>query len=233
MKKFITICFIIIASFSLTYSQLNTVVSLTGSIKNELTKEPVGIDVRVFNGEGKQIFVVKSNSKDGYYFMTGLKPDTTYYIRFNDFSYFANSYEFTVPKTNKYQEYSKDFTVTPKKEGMKFPLKVSPFDVGKSNLRAGSDIILNEIVSILKLNRRTEFLIKAYPDNSNDSEFNSKLTTERAEELKEYFISKGVRPEQLNIEGSSNLDTEMPPPVGKQAKGKKYRGPIYLQITKI
>jgi hypothetical protein len=233
MRKITLTLLILFISFTGLYSQGKTIVSLTGSIKNELSKDPIGIEIRVFNSQGKQLFIVKSNSKDGYYFMTGLKPDSTYYLRFNDFSYFADSHEFVVPNTTKYQEYSKDFLVTPKKEGMKFPVKVPPFDIGKSKLRSGSEFFLNEILRLMNLNKRVEFLIKVYPDNAKDQDFNLTLTTERAKSLEEYFVKNGIENHHFKIEGSREVDSENPPPSGKQAKGKKYIGSIYLQVTKI
>lgn len=211
------------------------VVSLTGAVKNYLTNEPLGIEIRVFNMEGKQISISKSNSKDGYYFITGLKPDSVYFIKFMDFSYLADSHEFQVPNTRKYQEYSRDFLVKPKKAGLKFPLKVIPFDIGKSKLRVGADYYLNEIANLMKHNRRVEFVIKAFPDNDNSQSDNSTLSQNRAEALKEYFVKMGVNPEKIIIESQSSTDKDNPPPpiTTKQAKGKRYIGPIYLELSKV
>ncbi|MBX3042874.1 MAG: OmpA family protein [Candidatus Kapabacteria bacterium] len=212
------------------YSQ-STIVSLTGSVKNYLTGEPLGIDIRVFNSEGKQVAISKSNSLDGYYFLTGLHPDSVYFIRFMDFAYLSDSHEFQVPNTTKYQEYSRDFLVKPKKVGLKFPLKVIPFDIGKSKLRSGVDYFLGDIANVMKMNRRVSFKIHAYPDKENNSAFNQELCSQRAESLKKYFIDKGVNVDRINIQGYDNVDPQNPPPKTKQAKGKRYTGSIYLEIT--
>jgi len=232
VMKFVYSTLTILLASGMLFAQ-STIVSITGSIKNELTKEPIGIDIRLFNTEGKQIGISRSNSKDGYYFITGLKPDSVYYLKFMDFSYFSDSHEFQVPNTKKYAEYSKDFVVKPKQIGLKFPLRVIPFDLGKSKLRPGADIFLKDLLNSMKLNRRVDFKIAAFPDNDGDGQFNQQITTERCEALKKYFIQNGIEETRITIQSNPTTDPDNPPPAKKQAKGKRYLGSIYLEITKI
>lgn len=206
------------------------IVSLTGKIIDEYSRKPVGIKMLVYDENGKKVSRANSNSSTGYYYITGLKPGKSYYMKFKDDAYFKESIPFDLPETDKYAEFSKDFLVKPLQIGLKLLIKIPPFELNKSKLRVGRDFILENITRALKENRTIKFEIVCFPDNDEEQEFNAKLTTGRANALKAYFEEQGIRKERITKRGRKLTDANLPPPSRKRAKGKRYIGSSYIVV---
>ena len=233
IAKFILLAFLL-TNFA--FSQ-KLVLSLTGSVIDEITKNPLGLSLEVIDSDGNKINKAKSNSKDGYYFFTGFLPGKTYYVsNIIDFNsnakYFKQKFKIAFPNTDKYEAYSMDLLMKPLSEGLEIPFKVVPFDVNKSNLRKGFEIFLKPTLDVLKENLRVKVEIVSYPDK-NDNPDNMQITTERAKNITEYFTNNGIRADRILFKGRAEVDPKNPPPTGKASKGKKYKGSIYLVIKSV
>lgn len=212
---------------------IQTVVSLTGNVFNQVTKQPETTALLVMK-DGKRITATRSRaSENGNYYITGLKAGESYDIRLEKKGFMDQVFSIDVPKTDKYTEISKDFLIMPKEVGVKLPISVPPFEYNKSKLRVGSDLFLDDIQETLKLNPDVVIQIVTYPDNDKNKKNNEELTKERAESLKEFFVSKGVDATRMTIDSNSSTDPENPPPVEKAAKGKRYIGSSYLKIVSL
>jgi len=225
----ILILILLVFSVNCLYSQFTqTVVSISGEVSNEIDNTPLKGWVIVTDSEGKIVTKSRSNGK---YFITGLKPGEVYNIEVDTKGFFKNNFELAVPNTDKYSELSRDFVMKPMEVGAKIPLSVIPFDIRHTKLRNGADIFLDDFVAIMRSNPRASFSIEVYPENPNNTN-NLDFTNKRAEELKAFFEENRVRSEIL-IKANSTIDAKNPPPSGKQAKGKRYKGSIYLVVNKI
>jgi len=222
---FSTITFKCFAQFT------GTVVSISGTVKNALTNEPLTVYVVAYTEDGTKVNTARSNASDnGYYFLTGLKPGAKYKIVIEQPHYFKETYELYVPYTTKYTEYSKDFALIPFRKGTAIPVPVPPFELKKTKLRFGIESFLEPFVREFINNKSSSFEIICYPDAPGDPSENLKLTEERAKSLMSYFISKGIEPERIKIKGNSSTDPQNPPPLEKRAKGKRYIGTTYIKI---
>ncbi len=235
MRKIIFLLAIFIFTITATdfsYSQMRTIVSVTGSVFNQITKDPIRVKYKVVNEKGKTITRGKTNaSQNGYYFITGLKPGNKYKMIFdkND-GYFKANYTIDIPNTNKYAEFSRDFLVPPKYQGLEIPQMVSTFEINKTKLRGGSEFFLSDVVEMLKGNPTVKFTIVAYPDNAKDEAVNKSITDVRCKALYDFFTSNGISPDRIALDPHSSTDPKNPPPTKKRAKGKRYIGPIYYKI---
>ncbi|MCX7880592.1 MAG: OmpA family protein [Ignavibacteria bacterium] len=210
------------------------VVSISGTVKNAVTKEPMTVYVTAYDDEGKKVNVARSNASDnGYYFLTGLKPGRTYTIVAEQPRFIREEYKLFVPKASQYTEYSKDFSLIPIVEGTSIPIEVPPFELNKSKIRFGAEIYLEPFAREFALNKNIVFEIICYPDNAKDANENLKLTEERAKSLMAYFIGKGIEPERIRIKGNSSTDPKNPPPLEKRAKGKRYIGTTYIKLLSL
>lgn len=237
MKILIYILIFIALSFD-SYSQTKLIVSLTGKILNEVTKEPLSITVEVLDESGKRVNRVKSNAKDGYYYVTGLEPGKSYFLKnVPDFEskvkLFNHKIPFNLPQTKKYEEFSKDFLFKPIAQGLALPLRVSPFSVNKSKLRPGTESYLKSYIDILKDNPKVKFEISCFPDNNNNPTANNQLTRQRADALIGYITKRGIDAGRLIVKENSATDPNSPPKAGKAAKGKKYKGSIYFIVEEM
>lgn len=211
----------------------NTVVSLNGKIISTNKEIPAKLKVTIMDKDGEKITSTNTLENNGEYtyFVTGLKPNTKYYVHLEGKGFFTKEVEYESPNTDKYLELSKDFVVEPMEIGTQILVKVVPFDKGKSKLRNGSDYIFEDYVSILQNNPRARFEIVAYPDNNIDKGYNLTLTDERAKSIKDYFISTGIKEFRISAKGNDLTDPKLPPPYEKAAKGKKYIGSLYLVVS--
>jgi outer membrane protein OmpA-like peptidoglycan-associated protein len=221
---------LIIGKSQAQYTKL--VVSLTGSVIDEETRKPISTEMAAFDETGRQVYRGKSNGAEkGYYFITGLQAGQVYTIKFGDFEYFKQSFDVQIPNTNKYAEFSHDFLVKPKRKGVRFTVSPSPFEFGKTRLRYGADVVLEEIRNVIKTNPRMKFEIVSYPDDNKDNNLNKKITEDRCKALVEHFVSNGIKSDRISIKPEAVIDPQNPLPTRKTAKGKRYIGSTYLVVT--
>jgi outer membrane protein OmpA-like peptidoglycan-associated protein len=210
---------------------INTVVSLTGSVFDAVSKQPVTAIVYIEDENGKRINATRSNSaENGYYYLTGLRPGNTYKVHIVKKSYFKDQFDLTVPLTDKYKEISKDFLVKPKEKGVKIPLPVPPFELNKVKLRYGAEELIASMESTLKNNPQVKFEIQCFPDNEANPEQNLEITTSRCKALMNYFAQNGIAQDRMTMQGNKETDPNNPPPMRTQAKGKRYIGTTYIVV---
>lgn len=224
------IVLLVIAHFT---CQAQQVMSVTGTVIDQTTRNPVSILVSFYDRNNKKIGSSKSNSATGYYLVTGLKQGETYKVQLESSEFFKDEYEITLPVSKKYADVSRDFTVKPLVKGTKILLEVPPFELKKSKLRVGAEDYLADIKKMLVLNPGVSVEIQTYPDAEGDPAVNEAFTMERAQAIKKYLIDNGVREQKLTLKASGQTDSVNPPPRYKTAKGKRYIGPIYIMITKV
>jgi outer membrane protein OmpA-like peptidoglycan-associated protein len=224
------IVLLVIAHFT---CQAQQVMSVTGTVIDQTTRNPVSILVSFYDRNNKKIGSSKSNSATGYYLVTGLKQGETYKVQLESSEFFKDEYEITLPVSKKYADVSRDFTVKPLVKGTKILLEVPPFELKKSKLRVGAEDYLADIKKMLVLNPGVSVEIQTYPDAEGDPAVNEAFTMERAQAIKKYLIDNGVREQKLTVKASGQTDSVNPPPRYKTAKGKRYIGPIYIMITKV
>ncbi|ROL56889.1 hypothetical protein D9V86_12560 [Bacteroidetes/Chlorobi group bacterium ChocPot_Mid] len=213
-------------------AQLKTVVSVTGSVFNANTKDPIRINYQLQDNTGKVIRRGKTNaSQNGYYFITGLKPGENYKLVFEgDENYFTAEFPINIPNTEQYQEYSKDYQIVPKYKGVELAQKVPVFEPNKTKLRGGADFFLDDFMKTLQENKNIKFKIVAYADNNGDEVINEALSKARCKALYDYFVSKGISQDRISTEPKNSTDPKNPPPKEKRAKGKRYIGSVYYVI---
>ena len=224
------IVLLVIAHFT---CQAQQVMSVTGTVIDQTTRNPVSILVSFYDRNNKKIGSSKSNSATGYYLVTGLKQGETYKVQLESSEFFKDEYEITLPVSKKYADVSRDFTVKPLVKGAKILLEVPPFELKKSKLRVGAEDYLADIKKMLVLNPGVSVEIQTFPDAEGDPAANEAFTMERAQAIKQYLIDNGVREQKLAVKASGQTDSVNPPPRYKTAKGKRYIGPIYIVITKV
>jgi OOP family OmpA-OmpF porin len=235
LKYWIIIAVVISLGYSVSFSQIGAVSAVTGKIMNRVTKEPVGVKFHVYDISGKRVNAraMNSNSATGYYYIPSLKPGSVYYVHIEEPNFMKEVFEIVVPNTDKYTEISRDFLVAPKEIGTKIPIAIPPFELRKSHLRWGADEILDAYALTMMKNPDVVFEIISYPESDEDKEANKILTSERANNLRNYFISKGVDPDKITATGKTLPDPRNPPPAEKQAKGKRYIGTTYIYVADI
>ncbi|MGF1694822.1 OmpA family protein [Vibrio lamellibrachiae] len=89
------------------------------------------------------------------------------------------------------------------------------FDINQFSILTEHFSILKEIANILRTNVKSEIIISGYTDNIGSMEHNYRLSKQRVDSTKLYFINYGIQPNRISslIYGehfpkSTNLTTE-------------------------
>lgn len=75
------------------------------------------------------------------------------------------------------------------------------FEVGSSKIKEASFVNLDKLASILNTYSEIKLGIHGHTDKTGSADLNQKLSTERAQSVKDYLASKGVAAERLTPEG--------------------------------
>lgn len=234
MKNAFNLILISLIAVAIAFSQdsfLNVTVALEGTVYNQVTKLPETCNIMVTDKDDNRVTATRSMGHDGSYYLSGLKPGVSYKVTLKKKNFLEESIQVDVPKTARYYELSHDFLIKPKKNGTKIPISVPPFELHKPEIRYGAEYFLSNWANVMKNNPNVKFKIISYPDSDSDPRKNKEYTTERAKNLQKYFATKGIDIARIQIQGNDKTDPMNQPPKELRAKGKRYIGTTYIEIT--
>ncbi|UHG91603.1 OmpA family protein [Spirosoma oryzicola] len=105
-------------------------------------------------------------------------------------------------QTKGFQEIKgKELKLVPIEEGRAIRLNNIFFDTGKSELRPESGPELDRLVTTLNETPKMIIEVRGHTDNTGSNEINAKLSQDRADAVREYFISKGIEPDRVGSKG--------------------------------
>src|ERR1044071_3301555 len=87
------------------------------------------------------------------------------------------------------------------KKRLAFAATAIQFDLGKATIKKTSDKVLDEVVAILNDYPDYDMTIEGHSDNVGNAAKNLQLSKDRANAVKNYFISKGIDASRLSSEG--------------------------------
>lgn len=82
-----------------------------------------------------------------------------------------------------------------------YELKGVNFELNKATLAAGSSVVLDKVVTVMKRYPDLVVEIGGHTDNSGDYAYNVDLSQRRAESVRDYLISQGVKADNLKAKG--------------------------------
>ncbi|GAB2570335.1 OmpA family protein [Spirosoma areae] len=94
-----------------------------------------------------------------------------------------------------------DLKLVPIEVGRSVRLNNIFFDTGKSELRPESGPELDRLVTTLNEAPKIVIEVRGHTDNTGSSEINTKLSQDRADAVREYFVSKGIEPDRVASKG--------------------------------
>lgn len=114
-------------------------------------------------------------------------------------------------------------------EKLEFAATAVEFELNKSKIKQSSYTLLDEIVELLIKYPAYIMNIDGYTDNTGSDKINNRLSNERANAVRDYFISKGIDAARLNAEGHGSSN-----PVGdnstKEGRAKNRRVEMKMEI---
>lgn len=119
-----------------------------------------------------------------------------------DFIAEGDNIDLTVDKTKGYQEITgRELKLIPIEVGQSIRLNNIFFDTGKSELRPESGPELDRLVTTLNDQPKMTIEVRGHTDNTGSNALNEKLSQDRADAVREYFISKGIEPDRIGSKG--------------------------------
>ena len=117
-----------------------------------------------------------------------------------DFIAEGDNIDLTQPKAFQ-QITGKELKLVPIEVGRTVRLNNIFFDTGKSELRPESGPELDRLVTTLNDAPKMVIEVRGHTDNTGSNEINAKLSQDRADSVREYFVSKGIEPDRIASKG--------------------------------
>ena len=103
------------------------------------------------------------------------------------------------------------------------------FQLGKSLLLSGAYPELDKIISTMRDNSRTKWVIEGHTDNTGSEEGNRSLSLSRAQAVLKYFVSKGIAKERFTVRG---LGSDYPVSTNATDEGRqKNRRVVIIRVN--
>ena len=133
-------------------------------------------------------------------------------------------------QTKGFQEIKgKELKLVPIEVGRSVRLNNIFFDTGKSELRPESAPELDRLVTTLNESPKIVIEVRGHTDNTGSNELNAKLSQDRADAVREYFISKGIEPDRI---GSKGFGESKPVATNDTDEGRQQNRRVEFVIVK-
>lgn len=133
-------------------------------------------------------------------------------------------------QTQGFQEIKgKELKMVPIEVGRTVRLNNIFFDTGKSELRSESGPELDRLVTTLNESPKIVIEVRGHTDNTGSNEINAKLSQDRADAVREYFISKGIEPDRV---GSKGFGESKPVATNDTDEGRQQNRRVEFVIVK-
>jgi OmpA-OmpF porin, OOP family len=170
------------------------VVLLTGKLSNPEGRVPEGAQVIYEDlATGQEIGVATPDPTTGIYKIV-LPYGKKYGVTALADGYIGSGINIDISKftSGQYQEVTgKDLNLVPAKTGQKLTLNNIFFEFGKTTLQPESYTELNRLIQFLDDNRKLQVEIGGHTDNIGSDEINDKISTGRAQAVRNYLMTKG------------------------------------------
>ncbi len=133
-------------------------------------------------------------------------------------------------QTKGFQEIKgKELKLVPIEVGRTVRLNNIFFDTGKAELRSESGPELDRLVTTLNESPKIVIEVRGHTDNTGSNEINAKLSQDRADAVREYFISKGIEPDRV---GSKGFGESKPVATNDTDEGRQQNRRVEFLIVK-
>lgn len=189
--------------YEITFPILNQTAYYTfvGKVLDAESKLPLDADIKIEDLDGrKTVGTYRANSSTGK-FVVVLVPGRNYSLTVSKKTYLFHSENFNIVNTKQYRKIEKQVLLSKIKTGNKIILNNVFFDSGKSNLRLESNLEIEKLYTILRENPQITVEISGHTDNVGNPTANIKLSTDRAQVIKQALIAKGIDANKLKTNG--------------------------------
>jgi outer membrane protein OmpA-like peptidoglycan-associated protein len=190
-------------------------------------------EIKIFKFENKIPEVVSWDGKDDVY--GNYLPNGNYKIVFTVADKAGNTLNVSneilvIPMPKEPPEPKEEVEVKQEERGLVINLSSKVlFDTGKSSLKPEAEKSLNEVAQILAVYPKNKVLIEGHTDSRGNKNKNKALSLKRARSVQDFFISKNIAPDRMQING---LGSSKPVAGNKTEKGREQNRRVEIVILK-
>lgn len=180
--------------------ELKQITVVKGKITDETSQQPLVASIKMNDIKTLQNVSLANAKPDGSYEIT-ITSGFDYLLEVEKLGYFYYSEQVKIPYSDKFQSISKDVSLKKLTKGSKIILKNVFFDVGVANLRDESKLELELLYELLRTNPNLKIEVSGHSDNVGADASNLQISKDRAQQVYNYLINKGIKSERLRYAG--------------------------------
>jgi outer membrane protein OmpA-like peptidoglycan-associated protein len=182
--------------------QIPKIFKINAIVQEEATSQSVEAIVVLLDGNKKQI--AKLLSKDGKFEVPDLEQQQSYFVTITHPDY--ETYEGPIS----YKENQNNLVFKLKKKVLELSevdlakilgIRIIYFDLNKSLIRNDAALELQKIADIMKEYPQMNIDVRSHTDSRYASEYNQKLSQQRAESTRDWLMNQCIAPERLKASG--------------------------------
>lgn len=159
------------------------------------------VQIIITDNETEQVVGVYNANTNTGEFLFILIPGRNYNITYLSDNHLFYSENVEIPKESEYYEIKKEVPLYPIAVGSKIVLNNIFFDFDKSTLRPQSNVELKNLVLLMKNNPGLKVEIAGHTDSKGESNYNQKLSEQRAQAVVNKLIASGINANRLKAKG--------------------------------
>jgi outer membrane protein OmpA-like peptidoglycan-associated protein len=182
--------------------EIPKIFKINAIVQDEATSQSVEAIVVLLDGNKKQI--AKLLSKDGKFEVPDLEQQQSYFVTITHPDY--ETYEGPIS----YKENQNNLVFKLKKKVLELSevdlakilgIRIIYFDLNKSLIRNDAALELQKIADIMKEYPQMNIDVRSHTDSRYASEYNQKLSQQRAESTRDWLMNQCIAPERLKASG--------------------------------
>ena len=174
---------------------------LKGIVRDDKTKAPLKASIELVDNETNEVIAeFTSDGKTGR-FLVSLPGGKNYGIAVKAEGYLFHSENFNVQQNESYKEVEKNVDLKKVKVGESIVLRNIFFDLNKFTLRDESQNELMRLTKLMNENPSLKIEISGHTDSRGSAAYNKELSKNRAKEVVDYLIGKGISKDRLVYAG--------------------------------
>ena len=181
------------------------VVMMSGKVINQKTGKPIEAKIVIETlPDGEEVGTATSSPNTGEYKVI-LPKGGRYSIRAVAKDFVAEALNIDLTDSTKIKEFqeliNQGLTLVPIEVGQKVRMNNTFFETGKAAIAPESYPELDRIILTMTENSNLQVELAGHTDNVGKDDDNLKLSQDRADSVREYFIGKGVEPDRVASKG--------------------------------
>ena len=182
--------------------EIPKIFKINAIVQEEANKQPVEAIMVLLDENKKQI--AKLISKDGKFEIPDLEQQKNYFVTIThpDFETYEGPITFKGKNTNlEFKLKEKVLELSEVDLAKILGIRIIYFDLDKYFIRKDAAVELQKIVAFMKAYPQMKIDVRSHTDSRNASEYNQKLSQQRADATRAWIIAQGIAPTRLTATG--------------------------------